>query len=127
MKDLDLWTLLSVFQEMLGWTLWPILALSAAATLALLLVLLRERRIVPRRLLLAELLGVLGGLGAVATMFLVTSSSPSDLGGPIDWLLVIVIFTAGGIGTAVGAYAVMGLLPARRQAIEAPHGTPARA
>jgi hypothetical protein len=113
MKDLDLWTFVSVFQEMLGWALWPIAIICALATLAFVFVMLRDRGIVARRLLAAEILGVLGGVGAVATMFLVTSSSPADLGGPIDWLVVIAIFAAGGIGTAVGSYAAIGLFSGR--------------
>ncbi len=109
MKDLDLWTVVAVFQEMLGWTLWPIVAACVLATLAFLLVLMRDRRVVARRLLYAEAMGVLGGIGAVATMFLVTSSSPADLGGPIDWLLALGIFVAGGVGTVVGFYALIGI------------------
>ena len=109
MKDLDLWTLISVFQELLGWTIWPIAAFSVLATLAFVVVVVRDRGIVARRMLLAELLGVLGGVATVATMFVVTSSSPDDLGGPIDWLLVIAIFAAGAVGTVVGSYAVIGL------------------
>ncbi len=109
MKDLDIWSLLAVFQEMLGWALWPIVAVSLLATLALGLVLLRERGLVAGRMLRAELLGLLGGVVAVAAMFGVTSSWPADLGGPIDWLLALAIFAAGTIGTAIGAYAAAGL------------------
>jgi hypothetical protein len=114
MKDLDLATLVAVFQEMLGWSFWAIVAASALATLAFVAVLLRDRGIVPARLVRAEALGVLGGAAAVLAMFAVTNSSVSDLGGPIDWLLVLGIFLVGLFGTAVGAYALMGLLaPAR--------------
>lgn len=114
MKDLEIWTLVAVFQEMLGWAVWPIAAFCVLAPLGLAIVLLHDRGIVAGRMLRAELLGLLGGVVAVTAMFAVTSSSPADLGGPIDWLLAIVIFAAGGIGTAIGGYVAMGLLAAPR-------------
>jgi hypothetical protein len=110
MKDLDIATLLAVFQEMLGWTLWPLIALAVLATLAFLFVLLRDRGVVPRRLVWAEALGVAGGVTPVMVMFAVTNSGLGDLGGPVDWLLVVGIFAMGLIGTAIGAYALFGLM-----------------
>jgi len=113
MQDFEIWMFLAVFQEMLGWAIWPIAVLCVLATLALGVVLLRDRRLVAPRLLRAELLGVLGGVVAVATMFAITNSWPGDMGGPIDWLLAIGIFVAGGLGTAIAAYAVAGLFAGR--------------
>jgi hypothetical protein len=121
MKDLDLATLVAVFQEMLGWTLWAVVAASVAATLAFAYVLLRDRGVVPARMVRAELAGLLGGVGAVTAMFLVTNSSPRDMGGPIDWLLAVGIFVAGLVGATIGAYALLGLLAG------APERAPARA
>ena len=119
MKDLDLATLIAVFEEMLGWTLWPIVAACVLATLAFLYVVLRDRGMVAGRMVRAELLGVVGGVVAVFTMFAVTNSGFSDIGGPIDWLLVVAIFAAGLVGTAIGAYALMGRLAgAPRRAVE---------
>ena len=80
MKDLDLATLVAVFQEMLGWTLWVVAAASVLATLAFLYVLVRDRGVVAARMMRAELLGLLGGIGAVGAMFLVTNSSVADMG-----------------------------------------------
>jgi hypothetical protein len=109
MKDLDLATLIAVFQEMLGWTFWAILAACVLATLAFGYVLLRDRGVVAARLVRAEVLGVLGGFAAVAAMFVVTNSTPSDMGGPIDWLLALGIFVGGLFGGTIAAYALMGL------------------
>lgn len=112
MKDLDLATLIAVFEEMLGRTLWPIVAACALATATFLFVLLRDRGVVSGRMMRAELVGVLGGVGAVAAMFLVTNSTPADMGGPVDWLLAVGIFAAGLVGTTIGTYALMGLAAA---------------
>jgi Na+-transporting NADH:ubiquinone oxidoreductase subunit NqrB len=110
MKELDLATFVAVFQEMLGWTLWAFLGAATLGMLAFLYVLLRDHGVVARRLVWAEAFGVLGGVAAVLMMFVVTNSDPRDLGGPVDWLLVVGIFTVGLIATTVGSYAGLGLL-----------------
>ncbi len=110
MKEIDVATLLAVFQEMLGPLLWVLIALAAAATVLFVWVLLRERGLRPRRLVWAELAGLAGGIAAVAFMLSVTQSQLADIGGPIDWVLVAAIFLAGGIGTVVAAYGVLGAL-----------------
>jgi carbon starvation protein CstA len=110
MKDLDLATLIAVFQEMLGWTLWPIIALALLASVAFLWVVLRDRSLLSRRLVWAEICGLGGGIAAVLIMQRVTHSGFADLGGPIDWLLVFGIFVFGAIGAALGFYALFGLL-----------------
>jgi hypothetical protein len=109
MKSVDLATLLAVFQEMLGWTLWPLLALAALVTLAFLYVLLRDRGLCPRRLVWSEAAGLLGGIAAVLFMQAVTSSGFADIGGPIDWILVATIFLAGLVGGTMAAYAALGM------------------
>jgi hypothetical protein len=114
MKDLDLATLVAVFQEMLGWSFWAILAGSVVATLAFAFVLVRDRGVVAARLVRAEVAGVLGGVAAVAAMFMVTNSSAADMGGPVDWLLAVGIFAGGLVGGTIAAYAVMGLFATQR-------------
>lgn len=109
MKDLDIATLVAVFQEMLGWTLWAVVAASVLATLAFAYVLVRDRGVVPARMVRAEAIGLVGGAGAVAAMFIVTNSGPGDMGGPIDWLLAVGIFVMGLVGATIGAYALMGV------------------
>ncbi|HWT07979.1 MAG TPA: DUF5368 domain-containing protein [Roseomonas sp.] len=127
MKELEIATFVAVFQELLGWTLWPIVAGCAIATLAFLYVLIRDRGVVAGRMLRAELLGVLGGAAAVTIMFAVTNSTPADLGGPIDWLLVAGIFGAGLVGGAIGSYALMGLFARAPSPQGVPRARPAKA
>jgi len=114
MKDLDAATLLAVFEEMLGWTMWPLLAIAVLATLAFLWVLWRDGGLRPGLLVTAQLLSVLGGIAAVLIMLIVTHSAFTDMGGPIDWLLVLGIFVGGAVGTGLGLYALFGLIGGRR-------------
>jgi hypothetical protein len=105
MKQLDPMVLVVVFQEMLGPLFWPLIAFILLGALALLVVLIRDRGVHSRRLIRAELVGLIGGFAAVALMLWVTASSPGDLlGGPIDWLLTIAIWVAGVIGATMVAY-----------------------
>lgn len=110
MKDLDPLVFLAVLQEMLGPLLWllPLLALGGSAAFVALL--WRERGLVSRRLLQAELLGLVGGVLALVIMAKVSSSGFTDAGGPADWFLIAAVYGAGLLGTTVLAYAVMGWL-----------------
>lgn len=114
MKEIDIATILAVFQEMLGPMLWVLLAAGLVFLAAFLVVLLRDRGLVPRRLVWSELLGLAGGVAAVLVMQWVTNSGFGDIGGPIDWVVVAAIFVGGTVATAIACYAVLGL--ARRLA-----------
>lgn len=108
MKDLDPLVLLAVFQEMLGPLLWLLLAVSLMGTLAFIVLLVRERGIVPRRLVYSQALGLLGGALALILMAKVSSSGFTDAGGPVDWLLIALVFGMGLAGSAVLFYTVGG-------------------
>jgi hypothetical protein len=111
MKELTLSTLLAVFEEMFGaWLFWGLVALALAVTVTLVIVLVRERRLQARRLILAELAGVVGGIAAVWLVLMVTSSRLTDLGGPIDVIVIVGIWVAGAAGALVAFYAAMGLI-----------------
>ncbi len=86
MKNYDPWVFLAVFQEMLGPLLWilPLLALGTVAGFVWLW--RREGRIATRRLVLAELLGLLGGGLALVIMAAASSSGFTDAAGPADWV-----------------------------------------
>jgi len=117
MKELDPLVFLAVFQEMLGPWLWVLLALALGLTGAFGALLWRERRLVSRRLVTAELLGLPGGGAALVIMARVSSSGFTDAGGPADWFLIALVYGVGFVGTTVGVYALMGWLRGgRRQA-----------
>ena len=108
MKEFDPRILLSVFQEMLGALLWPLLATLVLGTLAFILLLARERKIVSRRLVRSQALGLFGGVFALMLMANVSSSGFTDAGGPADWLLIALVFGLGLVGAAIVFYTIAG-------------------
>lgn len=115
MKELDPWVFVSVFQEMLGFWLWIMLLGALAVGLAFVVLVVREKTIVSRRLVRAELLGLLGGGLALVIMAQVSSSGFTDAGGPADWFLIALVYGVGLVATIVLAYSVMGWLSMQRK------------
>lgn len=108
MRELDPFVLFAVVQEMLGAWLWLLLALIALGTVAFIALLVRERRLISRRLMWSQAGGVAGGILALALMVEVSSSGYTDVGGPADWFLVALVFCLGLIGSAVVFYTISG-------------------
>ncbi|MCC6867200.1 MAG: DUF5368 domain-containing protein [Burkholderiales bacterium] len=115
MKELDPTVVLAVFQEMLGPLLWVLIAVVVLGLLAFVMLLVHERRIVSRRLVGAEALGVIGGALALVLMAKVSSSGFTDAGGPADWFLIAAVFGAGLVGSTILVYTVAGWWSLRRQ------------
>lgn len=108
MKELTPSTLLAVFEEMFGAGLfWGLVAL--AAVIAIVAVVVRERQLKAGRFVMAELIGIVGGVAAVWFVQTATSSRLADLGGPIDLIVIIGIWGAGALVTLVAFYAALGL------------------
>jgi hypothetical protein len=114
MKELDPMVFLSVFQEMLGPLLWIMLLVAVLGTVAFLALLLRERGLVSRRLVRAEVLGIFGGALALVIMAKVSSSGFTDAGGPADWFLIALVYGVGLVATVVLTYTIMGWISPRR-------------
>lgn len=110
MKELDPAVFLAVFQEMLGWLFWPLVGFIMLGAVALAVVLIWERGINSRRLIRAELVGIVGGLVGIWLMLAVTNSRLADLGGPVDWLLAVAIWGIAAIGATITAYVAFTLL-----------------
>ena len=108
MKEFEPLVFLAVFQEMLGPLLWIMLLLAVGGVAAFVLLFVREKGIDSRRLVRAELIGLVGGVAALVLMAKVTVSGFSDAGGPIDWLLVGLVWGTGLAGTTILAYDAMG-------------------
>lgn len=113
MKELDPMVFLAVFQEMLGPLLWVFLLAGLVTVVALAWLVKREGSIASRRLVRAELLGLLGGGVALVIMAKVSSSGFTDAGGPADWFLIALVYGAGFAATVVLAYTLMGWMALR--------------
>ncbi len=116
MKELDPMVFLAVFQEMLGPMLWVMLFAALAAVVAFVALVMREKGIVSRRLVRAELLGLIGGVVALVIMARVSSSGFTDAGGPADWFLIALVYGVGAVATVILTYAVMGWMRPRQAA-----------
>lgn len=114
MKELDPVILLAVFQEMLGPLLWILLAVAILGLVAFAMLLVREKGLVSRRLVRAEVLGVVGGALALVLMAKVSSSGFTDAAGPADWFLIALVFGAGLVGSTILVYTIAGWWTARR-------------
>lgn len=114
MKQLDPLVLWAIFEEMLGPLLWLMAIVMIGGTLAFVALLIRERGVVARRLVGAEFTGLFGGALALALMAQVSSSGFTDAGGPIDWLVVALIYVLGAVATTVLVYTFFGWLAASR-------------
>ena len=93
---------------MLGAWLWILIGLAVVGTVALVMLLMRERTLVSRRLVQSELLGMLGGVAALVIMVKVSSSGFTDAGGPADWFLIASVYGFGLVSTTVLVYTVLG-------------------
>ncbi|ABC23106.1 DUF5368 domain-containing protein [Rhodospirillum rubrum] len=116
MEKFDPIVFFQVFQEMLGPVLWILLALALLGLGGALFVFLKEGKINSRRLVRSELIGLAGGVLALVLAARVTVSGFSDAGGPVDWLLVGLIWGIGLAGSTILAYATLGLVSLRRSA-----------
>ena len=115
MKDLDPLVFYYVFVEMMGpWLLWSLVLAAVFGLWAFFSVVIRERGISSKRLVRSEIAGLFGGAGALVLMAHVTMSGFTDAGGPVDWLLVGLIWGAGLAGTTILSYALLGLIERRR-------------
>lgn len=108
MKELDPMVFVAVFQEMLGVWLWVLVFSVTVGMVALVLLLARERKVVLRRLVVSEVLGLLGGGLALVIMAKVSSSGFTDAGGPADWFLIALVYGVGLVVTTALVYTALG-------------------
>lgn len=115
MKDLTFETLIAVFEEMFGRGLfWLMVAAAVIVTLGYAYVLIRDREVSWRKFLVAQLSMPVGAVLAVWFVMVMTRSGLSDIGGPIDVILVLGIAVAGAVGMAILIYTAEALLGTKR-------------
>ncbi|MCC5976252.1 MAG: DUF5368 domain-containing protein [Rubellimicrobium sp.] len=111
MQELTLTTLIAVFEEMFGRALfWSMVTVALVITLAYLFVLIRDRSMSMRKFLWAQLSMPVGAVAAVIFVMQATNSSLRDIGGPVDWLVLLAVAVAGAIGVAVLVYTIQSLV-----------------
>lgn len=111
MKDLTFATLIAVWEEMFGQgVFWTLTAIAALITGLYLHVLIRDRAMSLRKFLWAQLSMPVGAAGAVWFVLAITASRLSDMGGPIDWLVLAGIALVGAVGFAILVYVVQSLV-----------------
>lgn len=117
MEEFSLMTLIAVFEEMFGRTLWWVLLAGAVLiTIAWIYVLIRDRAVSWRKFLLAQLSMPVGAVVAVVFILWITSSSLRDMGGPIDVLVLLGVAALGAVGLSILVYVVQSLLwPPKRE------------
>ena len=105
MKDMTFGTLIAVFEEIFGRGLfWLMVAAAVVVTLAYLYVLIRDRSVSWKKFLLAQLSMPVGAVAAVWLLLVMTHSHLSDMGGPIDIIVLQGVAVAGAIGMAILVY-----------------------
>lgn len=111
MKELTLTTLVAVFEEMLGGSIfWLLVALAILITLLYLYVLVRDRSVSLRKFFLAQLSMPFGAMAAVWLVLRQTESRLNDVGGPVDVITLLAIAAAGAVGTSILVYTVQSLI-----------------
>ena len=111
MNELTLGTMIAVFEEIFGRGLfWAMVVAAVVVTLAYLYVLIRDRHIGWRKFLIAQLFMPVGAVLAVWFVMVMTSSHLSDIGGPVDVIVLLGIAGLGAVGAAILVYTVESLL-----------------
>ncbi|MCV6597860.1 MAG: DUF5368 domain-containing protein [Mangrovicoccus sp.] len=115
MQELTFETLIAVFEEIFGRGLfWTMVVGAGLVTLAYLYVLIRDRAVSWRKFLLAQLSMPIGAIAAVLFVQRMTHSQFSDLGGPVDVIVLLGVAVMGAIGMAILVYTTEALFGRRR-------------
>ncbi|MGY6707103.1 MAG: DUF5368 domain-containing protein [Rhizobiaceae bacterium] len=125
MQELDPFVFFAVFQEMLGIWLWVLVAVAALGIGSFVYTIIRDRGLRALRFVIAQLIGVAGGFAALFFMWWITNSSLRDVGGAIDVVLVLAIWTGGFLGGTILSYGLMGLMGRSRRSAPVGAGMPA--
>lgn len=110
MKELTLTTLIAVFEEIFGRAVfWALVLLAAAITVLFLMTLIRERGLLSRAFLHAQLWFPVGAVGMIWFVMWITNSRLVDIGGPIDWIMLLALGAWGGVGAVMWVYVIGGV------------------
>lgn len=115
MQEITLGTMIAVFEEIFGRGIfWGMVIGAVLVTVSFLFVLIRDRTVSWRKFLLAQLAMPFGAVGAVLFVQAMTDSGFSDIGGPIDVIVLLGIAGLGACGIAILTYTAEALIGSRR-------------
>jgi hypothetical protein len=107
MQDLTVETMIAVFEEMFGrGVFWAMVMAAVLISAAWLFVLARDRALGMRQFLVAQMFMPVGAVLAVWFVMAITSSHLSDIGGPVDVIILLGIAGLGAVGSAILVYVV---------------------
>ncbi len=116
MEQLTFETMITVFEEIFGRSLfWIMVAAAVIVTIAYLYVLIRDRELSMRKFLWAQLSMPVGAVAAVVLVQTMTSSHLRDLGGPVDVIVLLGVAAMGAIGAAILVYTAQSLFRGTRE------------
>jgi len=111
MQELTFSTMIAVFEEIFGRSLfWAMVVAAIVITLGYLFVLIRDHSVSWRKFLWAQLSMPFGAVAAVWFVMVMTNSSVRDLGGPVDLIVLLGVAVMGAIGAAILVYTVQSLI-----------------
>jgi uncharacterized membrane protein YhaH (DUF805 family) len=111
MEQLTFETMIAVFEEIFGRTLfWGMVVTAVVVTLAYLYVLIRDREMSMRKFLLAQLSMPFGAVAAVLFVQAMTHSHLRDIGGPVDVIVLLGVAAMGAVGIAILVYTAQSLV-----------------
>lgn len=117
MQEITPGTMIAVFEEIFGRGLfWAMVTVAVIVTIAFVFVLIRDRAVSWKKFLLAQLAMPVGAVAAVVFVLAVTESGFSDIGGPIDVIVLLGIAVLGALGMAILVYTIEALIGSRRTA-----------
>lgn len=92
---------------------WPALIVIILTITAFCYLLVKEKGLVACRLKGSSLVGLLGGILALYLLFSISQASISDIGGPIDLILVVLAYFGGFLASTMLLYSIMGFVKPR--------------
>ena len=108
-------TMIAVNEEIFGRGLvWTMVAAAVVVTIAYLYVLIRDREVSWKKFLWAQVSMPVGAILAVWFVMFMTKSRLTDLGGPVDIIVLLGIAAMGAVGMAILVYTLESLLGSRR-------------
>lgn len=111
MQQITWENMIAVLEEMFGvGLLWTLITTIIIVTLAYLYVLIRDRAVSMHKFILAQISMPIGAALAIWFVMFSTDSSWRDMGGPIDYIVLIAIALVGAIGCAILVYTVQSLI-----------------